>query len=96
MHPLIGVLIREYMWKMLPYCINVPFFELSEAIANIKCAFPFENATDLYFFVLVELGEKIIGLVFLEQKGRVFRFWYAERQYFHELKIAKYYLKNGF
>ena len=91
MHPLVSVLIREYMRKMLPYCKNVSLFELSEAIANVERAFSFENATDLYLFVLVELGEKIIGPVFLEQKGRVFRFWYAERQYFHELKIAKYY-----
>jgi len=92
MCPLTGVLVCKDVRKMLTNCKNVSFFELSKAIANIIGAFPFENTADLNLFVLMKLGEEIIRPVFLEQKSRVFRFGYAEREYFHELKIAKYYL----
>ena len=94
MHPLTGVLIGEYVRQMLSNGKNVSFFELPEAISYIIGAFPLEYATDLYFLVLMKLGEKIIPPVLLEQKGCVFRFGYAEWEYFHELKIAKYYLNN--
>ena len=94
MCPLTGVLVCKDVRKMLTNCKNVSFFELSEAIANIIGAFPFENTADLNLFVLMKLGEEIIRPVLLEQKGRVFRFGYAEWEHFHESKIAKYYLKN--
>ena len=79
---------------MLTDSKNVARIEIPEAVPNIVGACSLENTADLYFLVLMKLGEKIIPPVLLEQKGRVFRFWYAEREYFHKLKIAKYYLNN--
>ena len=93
-HALISVLIREYMRQMLPNCENVPFRELTHAVTYVKSTFPFDYAADLNLLVLMQLGEEIICLVFLENQGTVFGFGYAERQDFHELKIGKYYLKN--
>lgn len=93
MHPLIGVLVCEYVRKFLANRKNVPPCELPKAISNVVSAFPFEYAADLYFFVLMQLRKEIVSPILLEQQGRVFGLGYAERQYFHESKIAKYYLK---
>ena len=90
------VLIREHVGQVLSDCEDVPGCELAEAVANVIRAFPFEDATDLNFLVLMELGEKVVGPVLLQNKSCVFRFGYAEREYFHQVKVAKYYLKNHF
>lgn len=90
MNPLFGVLFREYMREMLTNRKNVPLRKFSEAVSYVVCALSFEDATDLYFLMLVQLGIEIISLVFLQYKGGIIGFGYAEWQYFHRINIAKY------
>ena len=94
MYPLLRILICEYMGKSLANCENVTFCELPEAVSNVIRSFPLEYTAYLDLFVLVELGKEVFGPIFLQQQRRVFGFGYAEWQYFHRLKIAKYYLNT--
>ena len=91
MHPLLGFLIRENVRQVLTYGKNVTGGELPISVTNVEGSFPFEDATDLDLFVLVELIEEICSPVFLEQKRRVFGLRDTERENFHRLKIAKFY-----
>jgi hypothetical protein len=92
-HVLFFSLIGKYMRKVLSYGKNISCREFPKAIADVETALSLEYAADLNFFVLMQVRIKTFSSVFLEKKRCVFRFRYAEWQYFHNAKIAKYYLK---